>query len=210
MDERRKVWIKSLPESLEMILPVTPFITFKESMSISTEELLGFGEIDTGSSIKLDIWSCESFFPHENNSYDFDVSNVKYNARYYVEVFSRWMKQQQILQFQYYSPTEKINDYYCKIMGFSHGEKYGNKDIYYTLDFREHKQLKIDNQYLKNVDSDEIASSYGSDTYYVGEGDTLITIAAKIYGDSTKWYYLMDLNNLQNPLDIKEGQALKL
>lgn len=208
MNDLRKVWIKSLSEGLEMILPVTPFITFKESMSVSTEELLGFGEIDTGSSIKLDSWTCERFFPDYDNNYDFDVSGVKYSSDYYVEVFSRWMKQQQILEFEYYSAKKIINHYFCKITGFSHGEKYGNKDIYYTLDFKEYKELKLNNSYI--VDSNAIAESYGSDTYFVGEGETLITIAAKIYGDSSKWSYLMNNNNLNNPLDIKVGQALKL
>jgi len=60
------------------------------------------------------------------------------------------------------------------------------------------------------VNNDAIIASYGSDTYFVAEGDTLITIAAKIFGDSTKWAYLMNLNQLQNPIDLTVGQALKI
>ena len=210
MSDLRRVSIKSLSENKEILLPVTPFITYKEGMTISSQDLFGFGEIDSGSSVKLDTWSIERFFPDINNSYDFDLSSNKYHPNLYITALSRWMKEQQILEFYYYTDTMVLNYYLCKIIGFTHGEKYGNKDVYYTLDFREYKQLKIGSQYVKYASTEEITNSYGSSYYFVGEGDTLITIAAKIYGDSTKWSYLMDNNNLKNPLDIFVGQGLKL
>ena len=210
MSKIRRVWIKSLTENLEIYFPITPFVTIKETMNTTTQDLYGFGEIDSGSSIKLDTWSCESFFPDIHNNYSFDLSYTKYPSSYYVETLSRWMKEGQALVFQYYVADGyyAINDYYCKITGFSHGEKNGNKNIYYTLDFKQYKELKISNQAI--VNNTNIAQSYGSDTYYVGEGDTLVTIASKIYGDSTKWSYLMNNNGLKNPLDLVVGQALKL
>ncbi|WP_271814174.1 LysM peptidoglycan-binding domain-containing protein [Clostridium beijerinckii] len=208
MSDLRKVWIKSFAENLEIVLPITPFPKFKESMSTNVQELFGFGEIDSGSNVKLDTWTCESFFPDGNNNYSFDVSYIKYAPEYYVEVLSRWMKQEQVLEFQYYTASKTLNAYYCKIVGFDHEERNGSKNVYYTLYFREHKELNV--EYQGSVNSAAISASYGSDTYYVAEGDTLITIAAKIYGDSTKWSYLMNNNNLKNPLDITAGQSLKL
>lgn len=210
MSDVRRVYIKSLAENLEMYFPVTPFVTVKESMNISSQDLFGFGEIDTGATPKLDTWSCESFFIDENNDYEFDLSYTKYPTDYYVETLSRWMKEQQILVFQYYRADGyyRYVDKYCKITGFSHGEKYGNKDVHYVLDFKEYKELNLIDQYI--VNSTDIAKSYGSDTYYVGEGDTLVGIAAKIYGDSTKWSLLMNRNGLKNPFDLTVGQGLKL
>lgn len=209
MSDLRKVWIYSTKENLAIILPVTPFVKFKGAMGTTSQDLFGFGEIGTGSSRKLKTWSCEKFFPHINNDYDFDVSTTKYKATYYVEVFERWMDEEQILRFYLYSDNELLRDVYCKIIGFSHGEEHGNKDIYYTLDFQEHRVINLTGSYI-GVDNDAIIASYGSDTYYVAEGDTLITIAEKIFGDSTKWAYLMNLNNLNNPLNITVGQALKI
>ena len=170
--------------------------------------MFGFGEIDSGATTKLDTWSIEGFFPDIDNDYDFDLSTTKYHPNLYVLALSRWMKEKQVLVFQYYTDTIILNDYYCKITGFTHGEKNGNKDVHYTLDFREYKELRLIDQYI--VDSNKIAQNYGSDTYYVGEGDTLDTIAAKIYGDSSKWSYLMNNNGLKNPLDLVVGQGLKL
>ncbi|NFN14595.1 LysM peptidoglycan-binding domain-containing protein [Clostridium botulinum] len=208
MDGRRAVWIKSLNENVGIQLPITPLITFKESMATSSQDLLGFGEIENGSTTKLDTWTCESFFPDINNDYDFLISKTKYDTSYYVEVFRRWMKEQHTLEFEYYSDAKTINKYNCKIVGFSHGEKNGNKNVYYTLDFREYKELKVYQQSI--VNSEYIANSYGSPYYYVGEGDTLINIAAKLYGDSSKWDYLLRINGLKNPLDITLGQQLKI
>lgn len=210
MSDIRRVFIKSLSENLEMYFPITPFVNIKEGVNTSTQDLFGFGEIDTGSSAKLDTWSCESFFPDIDNDYEFDLSYTKYPSDYYVETLSRWMKEQQILVFQYYRADEyyRFVDKYCKITGFSHGEKNGNKDVYYILDFKEYKELKLVDQYI--VNNSEITQSYGSDTYYVAEGDTLIGIAAKVYGDSTKWSYLMNLNGLKNPLYLVVGQGLKI
>ena len=211
MSDLRRVFIKSLAENLEIYFPVTPFVTVKESMNTSNQDLFGFGEIGSGATAKLDTWSIESFFPDISNNYDFDVSYTKQEAMYYVNTLSRFMKEQHILVFQYYKADgyTRYVDQYCQITGFSHGEKNGSKDIYYTLDFREYKELKINSQYFV-VNDDDIIASYGSDTYYVAEGDSLITIAAKIYGDSTKWAYLMQKNKLSNPINLTVGQALAI
>jgi hypothetical protein len=210
MSDVRRVFIKSLSENLEIYFPITPLVNIKESMNISSQDLFGFGEIESGATPKLDTWSCESFFPDIDNDYDFDLSYTKYPTDYYVETLSRWMKEQQILVFQYYRADGyyRYIDKYCKIIGFSHGEKYGNKDVHYILDFKEYKELKLVDQYI--VNSTDIAQNYGNDTYYVKDGDTLVGIAAKIYGDSTKWSYLMNLNGLKNPLYLVTGQALKI
>lgn len=210
MSKLRRLSIKSLVENTEILFPVTPFVKYKEGMTVSSQDLFGFGEIDNGASIKLDTWSVESFFPDIDNNYSFDLSPKKYHPNLYIIALSRWMKEQHILEFNYYTDEVVLNYYLCKIIGFEHGERSGNKDVHYTLDFREYKQLKIGSQYVKYASTQDIISKYGSDTYIVAEGDTLITIAAKIFGDSTKWSYLMDNNGLQNPLDIKVGQTLKL
>lgn len=206
MADVRRVWIKSLVTKLEIVLPITPFITFKESVSSTSQDLFGFGEYDGGGTPKLDTWSCESFFPDLDNEYDFDKSRVKYSSGYYVEVFSTWLKEQHTLEFQYYTDSKTINKYYCKLTEFSHGEKNGNRNVYYTLGFKEYKELTIKDNMV--VNSDYVAQSYGASVYYVGAGDTLVSIAAKLYGDSSKWAYLMTKNGLVNPLDITLGQKL--
>ena len=110
MSDLRRVYIKSLSENLEMYFPITPFVTIKEGMTTSTQDLFGFGEIDSGATAKLDTWSCESFFPDINNDYSFDFNPyTKYPSDYYVETLSRWIKEKLILVFQYYELMDIID-----------------------------------------------------------------------------------------------------
>ena len=203
---RRKAYIKSLADNVEILLPVTPFIMWSEGVNTSSQDLFGFGEIDNGATSKLCTFTAESFFPHQDNNYDFIFTNE--NTNYYINWLYRWLHDQHKLLFTYCTDSQNIRQISCKIAGFDFGEKDGSKNIHYSLKFREYKELKIDGQNI--VNSTGIAKSYGNSTYYVGEGDTLVTIAAKIYGDSSKWSYLMTKNNLKNPIDIKLGQGLKL
>ena len=50
-------------------------------------------------------------------------------------------------------------------------------------------------------------------TYTVGEGDTLVTISQKVYGDGTLWRKIYDANKGligENPDSIKAGSELKI
>jgi nucleoid-associated protein YgaU len=47
-------------------------------------------------------------------------------------------------------------------------------------------------------------------TYTVKAGDTLQSIAAKVYGDPSKWHDIATLNGLRDPNYLKPGQVLKL
>lgn len=56
------------------------------------------------------------------------------------------------------------------------------------------------------------SSSSGSHpkTYTVRSGDTLLTIAAKVYHDAAKWHQIASANRLRDPNYLKAGQVLKL
>ena len=47
-------------------------------------------------------------------------------------------------------------------------------------------------------------------THVVKDGDTLSNIAAKEYNDPRQWRAIATANNLNNPLDLKSGQVLRL
>ena len=47
-------------------------------------------------------------------------------------------------------------------------------------------------------------------THQVRVGDTLDRVAAKYYGDSTKWRSIADLNGIRDPLAIRPGQLLAI
>lgn len=80
-------------------------------------------------------------------------------------------------------------------------------DIFYTLGFTEYRELNLNGLYINRAK--EIAINKGT-TYVVKQGDNLLIIASKVYGDSSKFKQLMNNNNLTNPLDIKVGQLLNI
>ena len=47
-------------------------------------------------------------------------------------------------------------------------------------------------------------------TYVVGTGDRIDLIAFREYGDATLWHDLAAANNLENPMDLKVGQVIKI
>lgn len=52
----------------------------------------------------------------------------------------------------------------------------------------------------------------GRQTYMVKRGDTLQSIAAKFYGDASKWHRIADANNIKNPRDLSKyvGDRIKI
>lgn len=203
----RKLYVKSIQDNVEILFPVTPFITFKSGMNKTSQDLFGFGEIGTGATPKLTIWTAESFFPHPNNEYDFLIG-TNFGTTYYINLLDEWRQEQHVLMFKYRDDNgASISTWYCKIDTFEFGERDGSMDVFYTLSFTEYKELKLEGAYIKR--NNEIKLNYGS-TYTVKEGDTMLIIAAKIYGDSSKYKTIMANNEIISPLDIKVGQILKI
>ena len=66
------------------------------------------------------------------------------------------------------------------------------------IQYRDNKNK--DNSIEKKIDN--IIEQCGSSVYNTKEGDTLITISGKIFSDSSQWYYLQNINNLENPLKV--------
>jgi nucleoid-associated protein YgaU len=203
----RKLYVKSIQDNLEILFPVTPFITWKSGMNKTSQDLYGFGEIGTGATPKLTTWVAESFFPHPDNEYDF-LAGTNYGTTYYINWLDKWKREQHVLVFKYAADNGRsISTWYCKIDTFEFGEKDGSMDVFYTLEFTEYKELKLDGAYINR--NNEIKLNYGS-TYTVKDEDTILTIAAKVYGDSSKYKDIMFNNQITNPLDIKLGQRLKI
>ncbi|WP_238948861.1 LysM domain-containing protein [Clostridium sp. YIM B02569] len=207
-EDRRKLILTKVKDNFSILFPLTPFPKFSSSMNISTAELFGHGETDTGAIRNLTKITMDGILPHPKNNYDF-VFNNDYAPGYYTNYLYDWMVNQNNLLMSYRTDTQKISHLNCRIEKFDFAEEDGSKNIKFNLTLREYRENKLTDS-NDVVNSKYVIDSYGSDTYYVGEGDTLITIAAKLYGDSSKWNYLMNKNNLKNPLILEVGQGLKI
>jgi hypothetical protein len=199
--------------------PVSPSdIMFSESSDPQTIKLINYGELPVGMNRKLATWGFESFFPARINTatysnsaqkgyvtdnkfkYWFDVSDGTTDPySYYSDKLLDWKNSQTPLVFFF----ETWGGYYnCQIKEFKYGRKDAIGNVYYQIEFQQYKEYKKD---------ESIATSdYSSDTYYPQEGENILQIAKKLYGDSNKYTQFMDLNGMKNPLDIVVGQAYKV
>ena len=84
-------------------------------------------------------------------------------------------------------------------------EEDGSKDLKYEIDFREYKELYINQE---SISMRSEPAYYSGNSYTVKDGDTLLIIAQKCYGNSNMWKDIMKNNGLSNPLSIKTGQVL--
>jgi LysM repeat protein len=192
----------------QILFPITPTLDWNESLNTSSQDLFGYGEIGTGETAKLTTVTLEGIFPHLENGYDFLIEHNP--PSFYMNKIEEWMFDFKVLLLKYKTDSEVMRTMYCKITDFIHKEK-PNKDMTFTLKLRQHVDLGVSNtEYTAENASKSAISSYGSSVYYVGDGDTLISIAIKLYGDSTMWSYLMEKNSLDNPLAISVGQELKI
>jgi cell division protein FtsL len=73
----------------------------------------------------------------------------------------------------------------------------------------ENQKLIAEKKDLENqIKSEEAAQEQRTRTYVVSEGETLYSIARKVYGNGFKYVDLAKDNNISNPDNIFEGQKL--
>ncbi|UYZ34168.1 LysM peptidoglycan-binding domain-containing protein [Clostridium beijerinckii] len=209
-------------DSETLVLPVSPAdIMFTEDSNVETIKLMNYGELPVAMNRKLATWMIESFFPANNvgvagysddnfrgivdnnrmYKYWFDISNGTTDPyAYYCDKLLTWKKEGTPLVFFF----QTWKGYYtCQIKKFTYGRKDATGNVYYQLEFQEYKEYK-------NYDDSSATTDYSEDYYYPQEGENILQIAKKIYGDSNKYTQFMDLNNMKNPTDIKAGQAYKV
>jgi hypothetical protein len=203
-----------------LTFPVSPSdIMFNEDSDSETIKLINYGELNVGMNRKLTTWSFDSFFPYRTNNvpkysrtgqtgyvdggsfkYWFDVSDgVKDPYEYYCNKILTWKKDQTPLVFFFKTWGTYYN---CLIKKFSYGRKDAVGNVYYQIEFQEYKEYTF-------FDMGSASTDYSSDTYYPAEGETLLQICKKLYGDSDKYQYFMNLNGMTN-IEIKAGQAYKV
>jgi len=202
-----------------VLLPISPSdLMFYEDSDGQTIKLMNYGELPVGMNRKLATWGVSSFFPkrekrryndtkRRNREYDsvswkypFDISSGTEDPySFYCDTLLEWKNSQTPLVFMFNTWGEY---YYCQIKSFKYGRKDAIGNVYYDLKFQEYKEYTKFNNGAGSTD-------YSSDVYYPGEGENILQIAKKLYGDSSYYIKIMQLNSMDNP-EIIPGQAYKI
>ena len=205
-----------------LALPVSPSeIMFNNDSEASTLKLMNYGELPVYMNRKLATWTVTSLFPKKRDTvyeydalkngifpklgrYWFDMSGQNGQESYeaygdYCSILYDWKMNQTPLVFMYKTWGEY---YYCQIKSFKHGNQDATGNVYYELQIQEYKKYD-------RIDISYETTNFNSATYTVQEGETLLTISKRLYGNTRDFIKLMDLNNL-NTTEIKVGQVLKI
>ena len=209
-DLRRTLTLKCKSTGDMFTFPITPFPKFTESVSYDTVNIYGNGEMVTGHNRQLTRCSIDGIFPGKPT---IDANEQKIletlgdedatieGTTYYCKLLSKWLNNQNNLELSYRTKEYPVHTLDCRIESFECGEEDGSMNMHFNLNLIEYRVNTIkDNSIAKKIDN--IIEQYGSSVYYTEEGDTLITIAGKIFSDSSQWYYLQNINNLENPLKV--------
>ena len=202
--------------------PITPAdIMFKESSDFQSVDLLNYGEYSVSMNPKLATWSISGVFPTQGNASHMpirivsnysngqEITNVTkfVNPYDYCRILWDWKKLQLPLVFIFKTWG---NNYYCQIKDFNFGRKDGVGNVYYELTFVQYRELdlsldisdKTSDSYINNL-----INQYGQSYYICDEGDNIVSIAKKFFGECKYYEYLMKVNDLKNP-EIYKGQVL--
>lgn len=126
-------WLKNKIEDIQFPVPFAEF-TIDSSSQNKSITLLNFGEINFLGSPKLKNFSVGGFFPNQN--YCFCQCTPKNNPYEYINLIEKLKDTKQICRF--IATTTNLN-MPVAIEKISYGEKDGTGDVYFTIDFKEHK-----------------------------------------------------------------------
>jgi len=207
-------------ENETLLIPVVPAdLMFDESSSVQTINLMNYGELPVGMNRKLATWGFTCFFPYRAElgryaskskngymdknkifKYSFDISTGNEDPyEYYCNKILTWKNNQTPLTFIF----KTWGSYYlCQIKDFKYGRKDSSGNIYYEIQFQEYKEYT-------QFQSSAYTTNYSGNVYTAQEGDTILIIAKKVYGDSSAYTKIMALNSMNNT-EIEVGKQYKI
>lgn len=202
-----EIWFKTDKEAIR--LPVLPSnVKLNNSSIISSVNILKLGEVPIYSGNNVQDGEISSFFP--NNDYPFNEYSDIPKPFELAMKFKSWSNIGQIVRFVVTDNNNgtKIN-FRVRIVNFEYEQKDGTGDIYYTLKWKEFRNIKINklNNNSNNSSNNSKPNNSTSDkkeeqtqkTYTVKKGDCLWDIAQKYYGKGSEYPKIKNTNSTKYP-----------
>ena len=170
--------------------PVVPSsIGVNRSNNIDTQSVLKLGEVPIFNGTSLKTIDLTSFFPNQEYSFcDYTGFMKPYEFSYKIQ---KWMYEGKPLRI---IVTDSPTNMKCLIQQFDTVEQDGTRDLYFTLNLLEYKEIQVPKLNSSNENkeqnttrpSDKDTNSNQNKpqqkTYKVVKGDSLWAIARKYYG----------------------------
>ena len=201
--------------------PVLPSAINVQDYAITNDSnITGLGDVTVFGGKGLRTIEISSFFPNPKKKYYF-VSYTDYPKQYdCVTKIKKWMDKGEVLRF-IVTGTE-IN-FQVRITDFEYSEQDGTRDVYFTINLKEYRKIKISSTTPKKkktdnkdrTDTKETDNKPKQKTYTVKSGDTLYDIAKKHYGKGSDYKKIIEKNKSKYPslaksTTLKKGWVLTI
>ena len=201
--------------------PVLPSAINVQDYAITNDSnITGLGDVTVFGGKGLRTIEISSFFPNPKKKYSF-VSYTDYPKQYdCVNKIKKWMDKGEVLRF-IVTGTE-IN-FQVRITDFEYSEQDGTRDVYFTINLKEYRKIKISSTTPKKkktdnkdrTDTKETDNKPKQKTYTVKSGDTLYDIAKKYYGKGSDYKKIIEKNKSKYPslaksTTLKKGWVLTI
>ena len=201
--------------------PVLPSAINVQDYAITNDSnITGLGDVTVFGGKGLRTIEISSFFPNPKRKYSF-VSYTDYPKQYdCVTKIKKWMDKGEVLRF-IVTGTE-IN-FQVRITDFEYSEQDGTRDVYFTINLKEYRKIKISSTTPKKkktdnkdrTDTKETDNKPKQKTYTVKSGDTLYDIAKKHYGKGSDYKKIIEKNKSKYPslaknTTLKKGWVLTI
>jgi nucleoid-associated protein YgaU len=175
-------------------LPVPPpSFNISKGTIVQTINVNSVGEIAVIGKSQLATIQIDSFFPKQQYSFcQYKSFPEPYECANMIE---KWKNSGRPIRLMITNTNVNLA---CCIENFSYGEKDGSGDVYFTLSLKEYR-------FLSSGTAGRPNEYVPPSTYTVRSEDTLVTVAKKLYGDSSLYTKFLQKNSIQ---DIKEGQVI--
>ena len=190
--------------------PVLPSaVNVQDYAIINDSNIAGLGDVTVFGGKGLRTIEISSFFPNPKKKYRF-VSYSDYPKQYdCVNKIKKWMDKGEVLRF-IVTGTE-IN-FQVRITDFEYSEQDGTRDVYFTINLKEYRKIKISST---TTDKKKTDNKPKQKTYTVKSGDTLYDIAKKHYGKGSDYKKIIEKNKSKYPslaksTTLKKGWVLTI